>query len=102
MFIRKERLAVLEAQIGSLQEDNEKLTKKNENLEEENQNIKSDLKNAQLENHEQHKKLLKIENALKGKFGTYIDLLNFRNKVQDIIKNELAPQNNTNSNHYHT
>ena len=102
MFIRKERLAILEAEIGRLQEDNERLTKKIENLEKEKQNIKSNLEDEHLENQEQHRQLLKIEKLLKGKFGSYIDLLNFKNKVQSIIKNELADANLTNSNHLNT
>ena len=102
MFVKKEIYKSMQVQIIRLQKENELKDKQIKNLEEEKQNIKRDLENEHLENHEQHKKLLKIENALKGNLGSYIDLLNFRNKVQDIIKNELAPQNNTNSNLYHT
>ena len=99
MFIKKEIYRSMQIQILRLRKENELKDKQIKNLEEEKRNMKSDLENEHLENYEQHKKLLKIENALKGKFGSYIDLLNFRNKVQSIIKNELAPQNNTNSNH---
>ena len=102
MFVKKEIYKSMQVQIIRLQKENELKDKQIKNLEEEKQNIKSNLENEHIENYEQHKKFLKIENALKGKFGSYIDLLNFRNKVQDIIKNELAPQKNTNSNHYHT
>lgn len=102
MFIKKENYKNMQVQILRLQKENELKDRQIKNLEEEKQNIKSNLEDEHLENQEQHRQLLKIEKLLKGKFGSYIDLLNFRNKVQDIIKNELAPQNNTNSNHYHT
>ena len=102
MFIRKEKLANLESQIDSFKKDNERLKNKIEDLEEEKQNLKRDLENEHIENYEQHKKILKIENALKTNFGNYSNLLKFRNKVQSIIKNELADANLTNSNHYHT
>lgn len=85
MFIRKERLAILEAQIGRLQEENIRQKNKIEKLEEEKQNIKNDLENEHLENYKQHKKLLAIERLLNGNFGSYKDLLQFRNKIKALV-----------------
>ena len=99
MFIKKEDYKNMQVQIIRLQKENKLKDIQIKNLEEEKQNIKSDLENEHLENYEQHKKLLKIERALKNGFGNYSNLLNFRNKVQSIIKNELADANQTNSNH---
>lgn len=85
MFIRKERLAILEAQIGILQEENNRQKNKIEKLEEEKQNIKNDLENEHLENYKQHKKLLAIERLLNGNFESYKDLLQFRNKIKALV-----------------
>lgn len=98
MFKNKERLSILEAQIGSLQVENSRQKDKISRLEEEKQNIKEELENEHLENYEQHKKLLQIERLLNNSFGSYQSLLRFRNKVKETLKNELADGNHTNSN----
>ena len=98
MFKNKERLSILEAQIGSLQVENSKQKDKISRLEEEKQKIKEELENEHLENYEQHKKLMQIERLLNNPFGSYKNLLQFKNKVQQILKNELADGNHTNSN----
>ena len=41
-----------------------------------------------LENAEQRKKLKAIENKLKGSFGSYETLLQFKKEINEILKNE--------------
>ena len=85
MFIRKERLSILESLVGSLQEENSRQKNQIKRLEEEKLNIKKDLENEHLENYEQHKKILTIERLLNNTFGSYKDLLEFRNKIKALV-----------------
>ena len=98
MFIKKEEYLKLQQLNVDLEKENERLKNKTEKLETEKQGIKQDLEEEHLENYKQHKKLLAIEKLLNLTFGSYKELLKFRNKVQSIIKNELADANQTNSN----
>ena len=99
MFIKKEEYLKLQQLNVDLKIESERLRNKIEKLEVEKQGIKQDLEEEHLENYKQHKKLLAIEKLLNLTFGSYKELLKFRNKVQNIIKNELADTNLTNSNH---
>lgn len=90
MFIRKDKFNNFENELIKLTAENNRLNNSINKLEKEKQNIKNNLENEHLENYRQHKKLLAIERLLNSSFGSYKDLLEFRNKVQEILKNELS------------
>lgn len=85
MFIRKAEYLELEREIAELKVEKMRMNTKLKTLEEEKQNIKSDLENEHLENYEQHKKLLSIQRLLSNPFGSYKDLLQFRNKIKALV-----------------
>lgn len=90
MFIRKDEYLELTKKIADVERTNNILSNSIAKLEKEKQSIKQDLENEHIENYEQHKKLLQIERLLNNPFGSYKNLLQFRNKVKEILKNELS------------
>ena len=85
MFIKKSEYLELEREIAELKVEKMRMNTKLKTLEEEKQNIKNDLENEHLENYEQHKKLLSIKRLLDNPFGSYKDLLQFRNKIKALV-----------------
>lgn len=85
MFIKKSEYLELEREIAELKVEKMRMNTKLKTLEEEKQNIKNDLENEHLENYEQHKKLLSIQRLLSNPFGSYKDLLQFRNKIKALV-----------------
>ena len=85
MFIKKAEYLELEREIAELKVEKMRMNTKLKTLEEEKQNIKNDLENEHLENYEQHKKLLSIKRLLDNPFGSYKDLLQFRNKIKALV-----------------
>ena len=86
MFIKKSEYLELEKEIAELKVEKIRRNTKIKELEEEKKNIKNDLEIEHYENFVQHKKLLAIERLLSNPFGSYKDLLQFRNKIKALVK----------------
>ena len=86
MFIKKSEYLDFEKEIAELKVEKIRMNTKIKELEEEKQNIKKDLENEHLENCEQHRKLLAIQRLLSNPFGSYKELLQFRNKIKALVK----------------
>lgn len=89
MFRKNERICILEAKIGRLQQENENLKLSIKRYEEITKDLRSEIEEEHLENYNQHKKLLAISRIVSKPFGSYKNTLN---AVKD-IKNELADGN---------
>lgn len=88
MFVRKEYIQDLENENSELKRLNDILRNQISRLEDEKKDLKIDMDCEHLENAEQRKKLKAIENKLKGSFGSYETLLQFKNEINEILKNE--------------
>lgn len=89
MFVRKEYIHDLENENSELKRTNSILSNQISRLEDEKKNLRIDIDCEHLENAEQHKKLKAIEEKLQnGTFGSYKSLLQFKNEIQEILKNE--------------
>lgn len=89
MFIKRSRLKNMEALIGNLQEENKKLKAENKKVSNENVSLRNELEDEHLENCQQHRKLFKMKQALSKPYGTYKDLLEFRDNIRKELSTTL-------------
>ena len=89
MFKTKRKLFNEQAKVKNRDILIEDIIKQNKQLKEENRTLRNELEDEETDNYNQHRKLYNIGQLLNKPYGTYKDLLDFRNDV----KKELSTPN---------
>ena len=89
MFKTKRKLLNEQAKVKNRDILIEDITKQNKQLREENSTLRNELEDEETDNYNQHRILVKIEQLLNKPYGTYKDLLDFRNDVKKELSRTL-------------
>ncbi len=90
----KEQLINVNIERANLEKENNLLKKSIKNFEESQKDLRHDIEREHIENYKQHRKLLNIQELIdKTAYGTYIDLLKFRNKIKKELANDYQSDN---------